>query len=267
MGYSKAMKTEERIVNKSITPLYLLVFIALMGTTFAQQGGLVRERNGEEHRIPPNYLSGIRVNSSGAIRFQDELGEVHTLNRNEYTYVFTPAAKKVQAVEFYYMRLDFDKTIKAAEAVPDAFLWLGWGAYVNYLKGMAQIHKGDFAGAAESFKAGKTYARHEDRKELIDSALYELRLSKSGGSAAAATNFFNMKCQGIVQEKSAGNDKTKMERAILSYMKCILLYQDSKKEYVQLVRLTTFPRLINLLNKINDRSTAGYFKQMLQQEE
>ncbi|RMD76345.1 MAG: hypothetical protein D6820_12885 [Lentisphaerae bacterium] len=250
-------------VYKIIRGLFITVLIGGALLRFSATAGeaVIILNNGDEVRNPSGKFS---VGKNGAIGFRDDTGQVRRLKREDYRLIFTDCPKSVAIVEKYIRLLKFNEALEASKKVPAGYYWLGWGAFMCYLKAEAYLSQKNYAAALQELKDARQYASYERREAFIRVLKKVIAVEQSKGTEPLPQNADEggFLVRGILLEK-----KKQDRAAVLEYMKAVMLFPPRDREgTLNLVRLSAQLRLIRLLKRIGEAGLAQGFQQQLVKE-
>ncbi|MEM2914893.1 MAG: hypothetical protein QXH91_05805 [Candidatus Bathyarchaeia archaeon] len=187
------------------------------------------------------------------------------LQRDQYAYIFTPKPTSVGNLEKFIRVLQFEKALEAVNQIERPHYWLGWGAFILYLKAEALIHLGNLEEAESTLREARRFASYERRESFVSTLNGALNLIKQAtvsGSLPNTPTDEGFLFRGIIFEK-----RKEPKQAVLEYMKAHFLgVPKDEDELTNLVRLSAQIRLVRLLREIGDNALAQAILQQLARE-
>ncbi|NQZ70107.1 MAG: hypothetical protein HRT89_18805, partial [Lentisphaeria bacterium] len=109
------------------------------------------------------YAQSIKCDVGGTLTLNmgKTMGKTITskVTAGRYVRVGTPKTAAIKAIDTAMNSGKWAAVISKSTAYLSKNAWLGWGGYVGYMKGKAQLAKKDIVGAERTFKAAEKYAK------------------------------------------------------------------------------------------------------------
>ncbi|OVE77395.1 hypothetical protein BVX99_02695 [bacterium F16] len=235
----------------------LLIVLTCIASAYADDAYIVL-KNGEKV-IPANNRMG--ADGRGTVLFTDIVGKKHSYSRGQIKFIANDCPNSIITVEKLFRYQRYDDVIKAVDSLSSNDVYLGWGAFAFYLKGMAQIQLNKLDDADTTFKKTVVLAMAEERDDLLKNGLKIVQMLKGSANVPSRVSSFNLLLQGIAYEK-----KKKYRESALEYMKAVKLFPVNDKQGTDLERLLAMARLVDVLKAGNDKGTSLQFAEAMKSE-
>lgn len=205
----------------------------------------------------------ITADGQGTLKvFLDNSGAALTLRRDMWKQVFTPKPAEVAAQEKSLEGKDWDGVLRNSPVLFGKLQYLGWGGYVCYMEGMAQIGKGNADGALQAAERGLALGDQHAvplmrAKVMALSALKRNPeavkiLDKMVSDADPQNVVFAFNTRGRMYAEQG-----KKREAVLEYLKTLMLF---KPNQAKAERDEARTAAVALLKELNDSRAADIEK-------